>query len=291
MALAALAVAGIVAPAAAQLEPNLGALSDENAKGYLGPLATGLSATMNSAIFQTGYVPKTGVNFLVGVRVMGITFDDADRTYTPTDPPGFESTQDVDAPTVIGDTKSVEQPGQSGTVLYHPGGFDIENFTVAVPQLSIGSFMGTRAVLRYISIDLGDSDLGEFSLFGIGAQHSISQYFVNMPVDVAAGLFYQQFSIGEDLVDTKALHLNVTGSRRFGIAEPYLGLGYDTFDMTAKYTSGSGAAAQTVEVEFDKESNAHLTFGIRANVAFVMVHAEYNIAAENAMAVGLSFGM
>lgn len=291
VALAGILVAGLAATAAAQLEPNLGALSGDNAKGYLGPLPNALSTTMNSAVFHSGDVPKTGFNFEIGAHVMGMTFDDADRLYKPTDPAGFQSIEQVEAPTVIGDTKAVEQQGQAGTVLYHPGGFDIENFTVAVPQVMVGSFMGTRAVARYISLDLGDTDLGKFQLWGIGAQHSISQYFANLPVDVAVGLFYQQFKIGDgDLVDTSTLHFNVTGSKRFGVLEPYVGLGLDSFDMTVKYASSTADPNQQIETDFDNETNQHITVGVRAILAFVMAHAEFNMAAETGVAVGLSFG-
>jgi hypothetical protein len=291
VALAGIFLSGLAATASAQLEANLGALSGENAKGYLSPLPNALSTTMNSAVFRSGYVPKMGLNFEIGVGVMGISFDKADRTYTPVDPAGFQSTEQVTAPTIIGDTQAVEQQGQAGTVLYHPGGFDIDNFTVAVPQLMIGSVAGTRAVVRYISLDLGDTDLGKFKLWGLGAQHSISQYFPTLPVDLAVGAFYQQFKIGDnDLVKTNAFHADVTGSRRFGVLQPYAAVGFDTFGMRIKYTSQTVDPDQKIDVKFDNKTHAHLTGGVLATLAFVRLNAEFDIAAENGLAVGLSFG-
>jgi hypothetical protein len=291
LACGALLVVGVATPAAAQLTDNLGALTGENAKGYLGPLPKALSGTLNSAIFQTGHVPKTGIGFTIGVRAMGVSFSDESRLYTPTDPPGFSSTAPVQAPTVVGDLGAVAQDGQGGTVLYHPGGFDIDNFPLAVPQLEIGSFAGTRAVVRWIAVDVGDSDLGKISLFGIGGQHSLSQYLPpGFPVDIAAGIFYQKFSIDDDMVEAKALHFNVTGSRRFTFLEPYVGVGIDKLDMSVSYESDTGAPDERIDVDFDSETNAHLTAGIRASLAFVKLHAEGNIAAENGVAVGLSFG-
>ena len=70
-------------PIYAQLTDNLGGLTDENLAGYLGPLNTGLSGTMNSAIFRTGDVPAFGVNFSIGLAAMAISFDDEDKLFLP----------------------------------------------------------------------------------------------------------------------------------------------------------------------------------------------------------------
>jgi len=287
-ALCALASLAMASPASAQLEDNLGALTGDNAAGYLDPLVSGLSGTMNAAIFHTGRVPKQGFGFKIGARLMGVSFDDGDRTYTPTDPVGFTGTGPVQAPTVIGDTKSVSQPGVGGTTLYHPGGFDIEQFAFAAPQLTIGSIAGTQATIRWISIDLGDSDLGKFELFGIGAQHSISQYFEGVPVDLAVGIFYQNFKIDDTLVDAKTWHYNVTGSKDFGILQPYAGIGFDSIDMKSEYTEST--TGSKIEVDFDPETNFHLTLGSEASFAIVKLYGEVNFAAQTGLAVGLSFG-
>jgi hypothetical protein len=289
MTLAVAAVMILPIQAAAQLDANLGGLSGDNAKGYLGPLPSALSATLNAAIFRSGNVPKSGVNFDIGVRVMGISYSDDDRSFTPTDPPGFSSTTPgTKVPTIIGDVNAVGVSGQGGTTLYYPGGFDLKNFAVAVPQLSIGNFAGTRLVARWISLDVGDNEIGHFKLFGIGGQHSISQYFESLPIDVAAGAFYQTFKLGDKLIDTKALHVDVTGSKRFSILEPYVGIGYDSFKMESNYHSDTNNV--DISVDFDRKNSAHLTVGASALLAIVKINAEFNAAAEKGVAVGLSFG-
>lgn len=282
---------GLPRGASAQLNANLGALTDENARGYLGPLPKALSGTLNTAIFQTGHVPRSQLGFQVELHAMTVSFDNADRVYRPTDPPGFHSTEDVQAPTIIGDTQSVEQQGQAGTVLYHPGGFDLDNFALAVPQLTVGSFMGTLATVRWISVDLGDADLGDLRLFGIGLEHSVSQYFIALPVDLAVGGFYQEFNIGDKLIDSQMFHLTLMGSKRFGVLEPYAGIGYDTFDMTSEYTRTEDNADVNVSVDFNRQNNAHLTTGLRLNLVNFTAHAEFNAAAEIGFAIGFSFGM
>jgi hypothetical protein len=287
--LALLAIAWIAPPARAQLSENLGALTGDNAKHYLQPISKALSGTLNSAVFQSGNVPKNSFNLSLGVRVMGVSLSNADKTYSPTPPPGFTPTQQVLAPTVIGSTQAVAQSGQGGTTLYHPGGFDLTQFTVAVPQLTVGSLFGTRAIVRWISVELGDSDLGKLDYVGAGAQHSISQYFPGLPADVAAGFFVQQFKLGSDLVKTNMWAANVTASKRVGIFEPYVGVGYDSFKMDASYTS-STVPGQNISVSFDRETNAHFTIGAQALLGFTRIQAEFNAAAETGAAVGLSLG-
>jgi len=121
----ALTLAGVV-PALAQVDVNLGSLTPDNVKGYLAPLPKALSVTLNSAAFQTANVPMAGLNFSIGIHVMAMAFKDDDRTYSPTDPPGFTSTAPVDAPTVVGDEQAVTQPGQGGLTQVYPGGLDLK---------------------------------------------------------------------------------------------------------------------------------------------------------------------
>jgi hypothetical protein len=278
------------APAAAQLSDNLGSLSGDNAKGYLGPLPKALSGTLNSAIFTTGNVPKAAINFTIGVKLMGVGFKDEDRTYQPTDPPGFTSQPNQPpVPTIIGDGQAVTQQGQGGTQMDYPGGFDLGEFAIGVPQLSIGSIAGTRATVRWISLDLGESDFGKFDLFGIGAQHSISQYMKDLPVDLAVGVFYQSFKIDEDLLKTTAFHVDVTGSKSYGFLQPYAALGYDTFTMKTHYED-SNNPGNSIDVDFDNQNNMHFTAGLLVNLPVVKLHGEFNAAATTGVAVGLSFG-
>ena len=70
-------------------------------------------------------------------------------------PPGFTSVPPIQqAPTVIGDGGAVAQSGQGGATQYYPGGFDIDQFTFAAPQLTVGNVMGTRAVVRWWTVKL-----------------------------------------------------------------------------------------------------------------------------------------
>lgn len=279
-------------PAAAQLVENLGTLTSDNAKKYLEPLADAMSGTMNSAIFTTGDVPTTAFNFSIGVKVMGVSFSSERRLYTPTDPPGFSSVAPFQqAPTVIGGTSAVAQGGQGGATVYYPGGFDVGEFAFAAPQLSIGSVMGTRAVVRWAAANFGARELiSSVDYFGIGAQHSISQYFTTMPFDLALGACYQELKINDSLIDAKTYHVDLTASKSFRSLQPYGGIGFDSFTMDVLYEDSTNPGTN-IAVTFDRMSHIHLTAGIMARLAFAQLHAEANLAATTGVAVGLTFGI
>jgi len=292
LALVLLVLAGGARLASAQLADNLGALSGDNAKKYLGPLPDALSGTMNSAIFTSGEVPKAGFGFSIGIEVMGVAFRDEDRWYTPTDPAGFTSAPPIQrVPTVIGGASAVAQNGQGGLVLYYPGGFDLGEFLLAAPQLTVGSVLGTRAVVRWIDGAFAARDFVQrVHLFGIGAQHSLSQYLPATPLDLALGVFYQSFTINGSLLKTRAFHVDVTGSRDLGVVQPFAAIGMDTFTMAARYEDVT-SPGDVIAVDFGRRSHIHLTAGVLASLGFATLHAEANIAARNGLAAGLRFGL
>ncbi len=277
----------------AQLEANLGGLTQENAKKYLQPLPDAFSGALNTAIFRTGHIPDRGLSIRIGVEAVVVGFNDKDRTYRPTHPVGFvaqDQAEAVSAPTVVGDGTFRAVPGQAGTTLYYPGGFDIGSLLIATPQLSFGYLFGTQAVVRFIAVDLGDADLGEIQLLGLGLQHSVSRYLDNLPLDLAAGFFYQNFQVGKDLIKSNALHFNVTGSRRFGVLEPYVGLGIDSYSMDVEYESGLDAGTTDIKLSFDSKNSLHFTLGASLILPVVQLHAEINQANSTAIAAGLSIG-
>src|SRR5262249_41205127 len=139
--------------------------------------------------------------------------------------------------------------------------------------------------------DTGNNDLGKFQLFGIGAQHSISQYFKGLPVDVALGALYQRMDLGDDdLVKANSFHAEVAASKGFAWVQPYASLGFDSFGMTVKYDQTSVPGAKT-EVEFDNTSNVHFTGGVLLGFPMVKLHAEFDVGANTGGAIGIRFGV
>jgi len=280
-------------PALAQVNVNLGSLTPDNVKGYLKPLPKALSVTLNSGAFQTANVPLAGFNFSLGIQVMAMAFKDDDRTYRPSDPPGFTSTSPVDAPTVVGDEQAVTQPGQGGLTQVYPGGLDLKQFEIAVPQVTFGSVFGTKLMGRWIEVNTGDSELGKAKLWGIGAQHNLSHYMSESPVDVSIGAMYQGFQLGDDkLIDSKTWHAEVTASRNvLPFLQPFVALGYDSFKMEVNYDQDlSGGGTQKTNVKFDNESNAHVSAGVLLGFPTIKLHAQVDFASRVGATAGVRFG-
>lgn len=276
--------------ARAQLDVNVGGLDDANAEGYLKPLSGGLCSGLGSGTFRTGFIPQTGFHFAIGVEAMSIGFQDEDRRYRPTAPPGFISNDIREVPTVIGDLESVTLEGQSGTSRPFPGGFDMDYLVLAAPELRIGCVQGTRMILRYFVTELGDADLGDMQLWGIGAEHSLTQYMQTPPVDVAAGLFYQSFEIG-DVLTSSFFQARVTGSRAIRPwLEPYAGVGFDTYALKGEYTYTVLGDEQDIDLELDRENSLHGVVGVNLRLGGFAIHSEYNLAAESGVTVGFGYG-
>lgn len=290
--------AAFVVPAAAQVEDQLSTYTGANAEGYLTPLAEAFGATLNSGFFRSAYLPTSGFNVGFEVLVMGLYFSDDQRTFDATTEGSFLPQQTVPAPTIVGPGEAVViTNGTGGTSYAFPGGLDLNSFAMLAPQLRISSFRGTELVGRYGRVNSGDAELGDITLWGLGARHNVSQYMgETFPVDLAVGLIYQNFSAGEnsrgsDLIASNALSVGIQGSKRlpagFMTFEPYTSISYDTFDMKVEYENETEGQ---LEVDIDDLSTAHWTVGLNLNLVFTNLFFEYNVASVNSFTAGVAVG-
>lgn len=286
-----------IAPAGAhaQVEEILSSYTGANGIAYMEPLKEAIGNNLSNGLYISGLVPKSGLHARFDVNAMVVQFDDEDRTFTGTaetfDAPG------TSVPTVIGDEEAVtvQDPSGSGAAFVFPGGFNVDNFALAVPQLTVGSFYGTEATVRYVAVNLNnddeDNELGDLEVFGIAGRHSISQYFEGWPVDVAAMFAYQQLKMGEDdLLDSKSQTYGVQASHRFGLLEPYGGLAVESFDMDVHYTTDFTGTTEEIELDFDRSTNMHFTAGLTGRLGFFHVNAELNIASQTSFGMGIGLG-
>jgi hypothetical protein len=274
-----------------QIEDNLSSYTGRNAEGYLGPLRDALGASLNSGIFMYAGVPREGFHIRLDLRGMLVSFDDDDRTFDASTEDYFGSDQEAEVPTVVGDEDAVtvEDP-ETGASFTFPGGFNIDRFGLAVPQLTIGSIAGTEAVIRYITAETGDAEIGEVTLRGIGFRHSLSSYLEGLPLDLAVTGFWQNLEIGDDFIDATATTFGVQGGKSFGMLAAYAGLSYDSMDMEVAYDTDIGGEDERLEVDFDKESTGHLTLGATARLGILHLNGEFNQASNTSLAFALGLG-
>jgi hypothetical protein len=280
--------------ASAQIQEQLQAYAGRNASGYLGPLVEALGTDLNSGLFHSAHIPRDGFHVGFELALTTVFFGDDDRTFMATTEGDFAPEQSLVAPTVVGPTNIVFAKGDANTKFLFPGGFDVDNFPFAVPQLRVGSWHGTEAVLRFLVFDTGHADLGDLSVYGFGARHSISQYFGDrFPADLALGVLWQSVSLGDnflgdDLMASDAYSVGVNASRAFGDMTTYTGLAIDWYSMDVTYGFSSDPD-DIIELSLESDSAVHFTFGFSYSLAFVDAYGEYNLANQNALSVGLAF--
>lgn len=291
-----LAVSAMPAAAHAQVEELLSSYTGANGVAYMDPLKDAIGSSLSDGLYTSGHVPRAGFHARLDVRAMVVKFSDDERTFTGVTEDYFPADLEAEVPTVIGDEEAVlvTDPGTGAAFLF-PGGFNIDNFALAVPQLTIGGIMGTEATIRYIAADIGDqgdNELGNLSLFGIGGRHSVSQYFPGLPVDVSAMFFYQRLQLGDDdLVVAQGESFGLQVSRRFPMIEPYGGFAIDTFDMDVTYKTDVTGQEEEIDLDFDRETTAHLTAGLGLHFGFFHLNGEVNIASQTSFAAGLGLGL
>lgn len=138
-----------------------------------------------------------------------------------------------------------------------PPGLNISSLIAAVPQIEIGSIMGTELLIRFIpQMNWGEA-VGEFGFWGLGLKHSISQYFNKSDktedrlFDLAVQAVYQSTTLnntyGESESNIKAdaqiMSFNIQGSKTFMTSsgtylfDVYGGAGYESLNIDAKLTS------------------------------------------------------
>lgn len=281
-------------PTAAQVENRLAAYTGRNAAGYLEPLVDAFNTVLNSGLFHSARIHKNGVNVSLEFNYMRVYFGGEDRTFTATTEHGFQPEQTVEAPTVVGAKEAVYVEGQGGTRFAFPGGFGLESFSFAAPQIRVGALYGTEVMFRCLFMNTGTADLGSLNLYGFGLRHDISRHVnIDLPVDISVGFFWQRFSMGEnrggdELLAANTFSLGFHVSKKLRRVEPYAGLSYDRFSMAVSYHADSEDSSDAIDLSFDSEENLHAVLGLSLSLAFVTIQGEYNIAAQNAISIGMS---
>ena len=274
----------------AQVEDNLKRYTGKNGEGYIKPLVNGLSVNINRGWYQTAKIPSIGLRFRVGIVAMVAPIPDKDKTFMATPEEPFQPRIPVEAPTIVGSEQSVRVTGAGGTIYPFPGGLNMNATAFAVPQVTLG-LLGSEAVVRYFSAELGDSEAGKLSVLGFGVRHSISQYLILFPVDITAGAFWQKIDVDKDLININTLHLGVQASRNFGLLTVYGGLGFDNSSASVKYTFEDADKTLPIELDIKGDNGIEITTGLGFNLAIIHLSAEAAFGTRTAFAVNASFGL
>ncbi len=328
-----LVLAYLAAPARAQDE-ELGELirdvGETYSEPYLQPMADALGAGMNTGLFHTariggGLLPL--IDIYAGVKVMGALVPQGSRSmsliyetdWTVEGPDGNEYTLPVrfdvtDAPTVFGDrspgvaTTTIEETvvGPDGedvvidtTVAFDvlPGLVDTPIAPFFVPQIGIGSFMGTDLTIRLLP-RIGYQDYGSVGFVGFGVRHSISQYIPLFPISLSGQLMWQRLSIqdGEDneVFAASALAGNVVASKSLLLVTVYGGLQLERSSVDIAYTFDPGLPdipAQDIEFGLTGNNVFRAVAGFALNLGPMLVNFDGAVGNSTVVSGGVGLSL
>lgn len=274
------------------------------AKGYSTPFATAFGAGLNSGIFHTADV-STGIDIYVGVKLMAALIPNSARTFNA-DLSDLNAVRGiagayptpVETATIFGGKGvAVKKSGALPTdpdTLKLADGSDLNIVPFAVPHITIGNIFGTRAILRFFPSQK-ISDFGEFSFYGIGLQHDISQYLVAVPFDWSAHIMYQSLKV-KPLIESSAFSIGTEVSKTLTVLTVYGGIAYETSNMKFKYNWTpviAGVAGQQREVKFDLtgENTIRLTAGLSLKLLIFHISADYSVAKQPVATLGLGIAI
>jgi len=279
------------------VQNQISVYTGDNAIGYLQPLANAFGAALNSSFGYSARIPRNSFHISLEAPVMGVIFEDKDRTFQATPENDFTPNTPHTVPTVVGSGDAVTVTGNGGAQFSYPGGLNLNSFGLIVPQLRVGSVFGTEALVRWIAYHQSDSDVGKVDLFGIGGRHSLSQYLgAKPPLDLSVGAMWQKVSVGAsghsgDFVKSDAFSVQLQASKRAPVGflsfEPYAGVAWEKFSVDLSYDDTNG---NPVDVSLDGSNNMRFTLGAGFNFVVGHLWADYNWADMNNFSFGLALG-
>lgn len=124
-----------------------------------------------------------------------------------------------------------------------PPGSNINTVAAAIPQVEIGAVLGTELLVRFIPPVRLSETIGDFSFWGVGLKHSISQYINDPWLDIAAQVVYQGTTLENTVGATNAKltskatfwNGNIHASKRFGAFTAFSGFSVENVDISADY--------------------------------------------------------
>lgn len=271
------------------LEETLMQFSAEDVQGYMKPVADLFGANMNSGFFHSAAIPTTGFSFSIDIVGMGAVVGDDQKSYDAKTPPGFTPGTFKTA-TIFGDEGTLVTDANNQSLQFR-GADGIINTSIlplAVPQIRAG-FLGTEATLRFLTASPGDEDFPTVTLFGIGARHNIGQYIPTLGFDLAAGMFYNSFTVG-DILDFHSIGFGAQAGKSFGVLSLYGGLQYENTTLNISYTSSNPLTPPAVDVDIDGDNTVRFTAGAAVTLGVFQLFADANIGSITNFSGGFGFG-
>jgi hypothetical protein len=272
------------ARADSDLENAIKAFGKDEITGYIQPMADFFGANMSGAWYHSAAIPQTGLSISINVITMGSVVGDDQKTFTL----HHEGFSPFTTATVFGGKGgSVTDSATGFSYSASDGAINTPLFPLAALQAHIGSIQGTEVIIRGIPLP-EISGAPKVTYFGFGARHSISQYLPAVPVDIAAGIFWNTIKFG-DIIDMKSFAFGAQASKSFAVIEVYGGLAYESSSMDLSYKSTT-AGGGNVDISLDGANTFRATVGVGLNLAVFHLYGDVNVGSITNFSAGLGFG-
>ncbi len=272
-----------------QLEDAIKQMSTENVTGYMQPFLNGFAGNMNSGFAGTAKIDNK-LTFRIDAIGMATVIGSAEEEYNAVAPSHFNQ-QTVRTATIFGDRGAVIQGPEGLTYQFQNGQLNLDYLPLVAPQLTIGNIFHTQLVFRFFTYS-DDSEAPDIDMFGIGVRHGVNQYFKNLPVDLAIGVFYQTFNIGE-MIDTRFFAINGMASRKFSLLTLYGGVQYENSNMNLIYTYSGAAADEDADIDIEFRSDNHIRgmAGVNLSLGLLHLRTDVNLGKTSILSAAVGFGI
>ncbi len=146
-----------------------------------------------------------------------------------------------------------------------PPGIGLPALPLVMPQIALGLPMGIELTLRGFP-EAEIEDIGKFSMFGGGLRVNIDQFIPIplFPVDITAGAFYSQMSIG-DLIESSNTSIGLQVGKSinlliFGLGV-YVDAAYEMSSLSIGYDVDPDFGIENDRIQFDMETDPGLRLG------------------------------
>ncbi len=272
-----------------QFEEAMHQLTSDNARGYLQPFVDGFGSNLNSGLMRPVNMNTLGFTMKVEVVAVGTLIGEGEKTYRAVAPEPFDQTP-VETATVFGGPGSVVSGPGGLEYQFQNGQLKTRLMPMAIPQATLGTVFGTEAVVRYAAIPKMEN-FPHIDLVGVGLRHNLNQYFPELPVDVAAGAFYQKLTVG-DLFDATTKSVSIQASTSLAIFRLYGGAQYETSDLSLHYTyTGPGATPESVvRLDMSGRNGMRATAGIGLDLVVLHLNTDVSVGHVTSVSAGVGFG-
>ena len=288
--------------------------------GYAQPLVNVFGTGISTGLFHSAYSHDL-LGFDFGIRLMYINIPRSARYFNGTVvvcslalDSTFQLVQyemEVESlSTIFGPWDTTVVPTQGYAVAIPPvipGGFNISNIPLAMPQLNIGLIFGSEIAIRYVPITFEGARI---RFLGFGVKQQLNKLpplsLARLPFAIAVAGAYQRFTVEtasrDIVVSSKALNLQAIVSAKIGVFEPMLAFGTENvtadFDYTFEYEipdtiHGIPFEHLTVQEEISvhlKGQNRYRTVvGITLHSGLLFMHYDYSITPYSAHNIILGF--